>query len=284
MWTRADLKKDAKAFLSKFYLKAFLVSFIILLVGGTTLNNNNGFNFEFNSNQNFQTRTYFQTDELSPFQQAREDFNIHVKAPLGMTMFRVAVGLALLIAFGFILFRIFVGYAVEVGGRRFFVKGAQNDEEAKLDYMTSAFESGSYGNVISTMFVRAIYIFLFYLLLIIPGIVKSYSYMMVPYILSDNPNMDRNKVLQLSKEMTDGHKWDMFVLDLSFIGWYILGSLALGIGTLFVNPYVDATKAQLYLTFRKNALQTKMCTASDLNLSIDNEVEATDEDWFNYEY
>ncbi len=66
--------------------------------------------------------------------------------------------------------------------------------------------------------------------------------------------------------MTDGEKWDMFVLDLSFIGWYIIGALALGIGVLFVNPYVDATKAELYLILRKKAIDNKLTSYEELNI------------------
>ena len=73
---------------------------------------------------------------------------------------------------------------------------------------------------------------------------------MVPYILSETPDLDYKAALSLSKSMTDGEKWKMFVLDLSFIGWYILGALALFIGVLFVNPYVEATWAQFYLAMR----------------------------------
>ncbi len=74
---------------------------------------------------------------------------------------------------------------------------------------------------------------------------------MVPYILADNPSIGAERAIQLSNRMTGGEKWDMFVLDLSFLGWYILGMLALGIGVIFVNPYVDSTKAELYLILRK---------------------------------
>jgi uncharacterized membrane protein len=67
--------------------------------------------------------------------------------------------------------------------------------------------------------------------------------------------------------MTMGHKFDMFVLDLSFIGWYLLGSLALGVGVLFVMPYENATNAELYLVLRKDALETNLCSYEDLSLA-----------------
>lgn len=78
----------------------------------------------------------------------------------------------------------------------------------------------------------------------------QYCYLMVPYILSENPNMKASEVLRLSKEMMYGQKWSAFVLGLSFLGWQILGMLLCGIGTFFVQPYVDATFAELYAVLR----------------------------------
>ena len=73
---------------------------------------------------------------------------------------------------------------------------------------------------------------------------------MVPYILAENPDMKAREALRLSKEMMDGQKWNAFVLGLSFIGWQLLGTLLYGIGTFFVQPYVDATFAELYAVLR----------------------------------
>lgn len=99
---------------------------------------------------------------------------------------------------------------------------------------------------------------------------------MVPYILADNPNIGVKKAIALSNEMTLGHKFDMFVLDLSFIGWYLLGALAFGIGVFFVLPYENATDAELYLVLRKNALETNLCSSEDLLLTnpitVDNNI------------
>lgn len=78
----------------------------------------------------------------------------------------------------------------------------------------------------------------------------QYCYLMVPYILAENPDMKTMEVLRLSKEMMDGQKWNAFVLGLSFLGWQLLGTLLCGIGTFFVQPYVDATFAELYAVLR----------------------------------
>ena len=83
------------------------------------------------------------------------------------------------------------------------------------------------------------------------GIVKAYEYMMVPYILAENPDMSREEVFALSKQMMKGNKWDAFVLDLSFIGWMILGALTLNIvNVLYTNPYRYLTSAELYHTLK----------------------------------
>ena len=89
---------------------------------------------------------------------------------------------------------------------------------------------------------------------------------MVPYILADNPKMGADNAITLSRKMMDGNKFELFVLELSFIGWYLLGLLALGVGILFVNPYYNATEAQLYLVLRENAIGLGYCSYEDLNL------------------
>ena len=101
------------------------------------------------------------------------------------------------------------------------------------------------------MFIRDIFIVLWSLLLIVPGIVKSYEYMMIPYLLAEDPSMSREEAFAKSKAMMDGNKWNAFVLDLSFIGWLILGCITLNLVNIFyVNPYMYLTRAELYRTLR----------------------------------
>ncbi|HAL74707.1 MAG TPA: hypothetical protein DCM45_06425 [Clostridiales bacterium] len=101
-------------------------------------------------------------------------------------------------------------------------------------------------------------------LLSIPYIIKSYSYRMTPWILADNPQIGYRRALRLSMKMTRGSKWTMFVLDLSFLGWRILGALACGIGVLFVTPYIMATHAELYATLRQYSVAAGSCTMEEL--------------------
>ena len=90
---------------------------------------------------------------------------------------------------------------------------------------------------------------------------------MVPYILAQNPDMNASDAIRLSCAMTKGYKWDLFVLDLSFIGWYFLGAMAFGIGTLFVNPYKDATVAQMYIELRDLAVHNRVAVPENFGMA-----------------
>ena len=84
------------------------------------------------------------------------------------------------------------------------------------------------------------------LLLVIPGIIKSYSYAMTSFILKDEPEMKNNAAIEKSMAMMEGNKMKLFMLDLSFIGWAILCIFTLGIGLLFLQPYVAISRAAFY--------------------------------------
>ena len=99
--------------------------------------------------------------------------------------------------------------------------------------------------LVSTLLV-ALFTFLWSLLLIIPGIVKSLSYSMSSYILADNPGITGKEALERSKAMMEGHKMELFVLQLSFIGWHLLGAITMGIAYIWILPYMSATVANFY--------------------------------------
>ena len=94
------------------------------------------------------------------------------------------------------------------------------------------------------------YTFLWSLLFIIPGIIKSYSYSMSVYVLADNKGMSARECIAESKKMTNGHKAELFVLDLSFSGWYLLSCLTCGLAMLYVVPLINATHANVYETIK----------------------------------
>jgi uncharacterized membrane protein len=92
-----------------------------------------------------------------------------------------------------------------------------------------------------------LFTYLWSLLFVVPGIIKSYSYSMAPYIMQDSIDKDWEECIDESKQLMDGHKWQAFCLDMSFLGWYLLGALAFGIGTFFVVPYHQTARANFYL-------------------------------------
>lgn len=242
MWSRKVLKQKAKDILKLNYWSAFLVSLVLAIIGGSH-------NYSFNGNWN------------SP----------SGKSPGGIPDWMI-VTIVVAIIVGVLVglaFRIFVGYALEVGGRKYFVQAAQRD--FNMNYLGYVFNKTRYMDVVKAMLWRALFNFLWFLLLFIPGIIKAYSYRMVPYILADNPNIGYRRALKLSMQMTSGHKFKILVLDLSFIGWLLLGTLALFVGVLFVLPYINAANAELYLVLRKNALEKRMCSYDELNIEQNDE-------------
>lgn len=244
MWTREFLKSRAWESLRTTYWKAFLVSIIIAIVGG-------------NGGPSYSYRTG--SGDYRGFD------NVFAAPVIDMSLILYIIGfiiIAIVIIITVFALRVFVGYPLEVGGRRYFIHAAQNS--ADLNHLGFSFDKTRYLDIVKAMLWRAVINFLWFLLLIIPGIVKLYAFRMVPFILADNPNIGYKRALNLSEQMTGGHKYNMFVLDLSFIGWFLLGLLAFFIGVFFVLPYYNATQAELYLTLRKNVIERGLCSHDEL--------------------
>lgn len=149
------------------------------------------------------------------------------------------------------LVQFILGGPVQLGYCRFLLK--QHDkEDCQINDLFSQFDN--FGQGFLQALLRGIYIFLWSLLFIIPGIVKGYAYSMTPFIMAENPQMTASKAITASKELMDGHKGELFWLDLTFIGWSLLCLLTLGIGELFLNPYTNASHAAFYrhLTRKNN--------------------------------
>jgi uncharacterized membrane protein len=274
MWSRQLLKDRAKATMKKCYWQLFVVALVLVFIGVSTpfssnpnfkLNGSNSNTPRFSTNITETITSHMPNTNLFHY---NGDFNFdsNDKIPFLPGFIGIAaLGTVLFIVALFSIWRIFLGFPMEVGCRKFFLKATE--DEQRYNQMTSFFNNETYWNIVKTMFMRGLYTFLWTLLLIVPGIIKGYAYSMVPYILSDNPQMDYSQAIQLSQEMTMGHKFDMFVLDLSFIGWYLLGALLCGLGGVFVNPYYHATHAELYLVLRNIAIEKGFCTGDQLNLA-----------------
>ena len=133
--------------------------------------------------------------------------------------------------------------SISIGHDRFCLK-LVDGEQAQFEDLFSAFDI--FGSAFVLNLLIALKVFAWSLLFVIPGIVKAYAYSMAYYIKLDHPDYGWNACITASRQLMDGHKWEKFVLDLSFLGWIIVGSLCLGVGTLWVTPYMEAANAQFY--------------------------------------
>lgn len=123
------------------------------------------------------------------------------------------------------------------------------EQQASYEQLFDGFKN--YWHILGTLFLKNLYIGLWILLLIVPGIIKYYSYSMTEYILKDHPDLGANEAIEKSMEMMDGHKMDLFLLQLSFIGWMILSCLTLGLGFILLWPYMSTAMAHFYEDLKK---------------------------------
>lgn len=130
-----------------------------------------------------------------------------------------------------------MAYALNIAFLRLLRKNPQ-----ELGYLFQEFNSRVY----LTSLLTTAYTLLWFMLLIIPGIIKGYSYSMTYYVLEDNPDLSGDKAIEESMRLMDGHKWELFCLHLSFIGWALLCILTLGIGILWLIPYMNTAQAAFY--------------------------------------
>ena len=157
--------------------------------------------------------------------------------------FRVTLGSTTLSVNTINLVHFILGGVIQLGYAQFLLK-QYNRANFEVKDLFSQFER--FGQAFLQRFLRILYTSLWSLLFIIPGIVKSYAYAMTPFIMAENPEMTASEAITASKEMMDGHKGELFTLDLTFIGWDLLCLLTLNIGHLWLNPYKNAAYAVFY--------------------------------------
>lgn len=172
---------------------------------------------------------------------------------IGNVVGLILIIMALLGTIVMVLYTIFVGNVMTVGGHGWMLRHWRG-EEVTVGETFAAFRI--YKPTVVTMLVRGIYVWLWSLLFVIPGIVKAYAYSMVPYIIYENPNLTANQAIKMSKKMTNGYKFDLFVLGLSFIGWQLLSAITGGVvGLFWANPYMGLTHAGVYEDLKWRAIQ-----------------------------
>lgn len=136
-----------------------------------------------------------------------------------------------------------IGGVIELGFVTYLLK--QHDR-SRLKFQDLFSQFHRFGQGFAQKFLRGLYVTLWSLLFVIPGIVKSYAYAMTPFIMAENPEMSANDAITASRTLMDGHKGELFTLDLTFIGWDILAAITCNIGHLALNPYKNAAHAAFY--------------------------------------
>ncbi|WP_312653565.1 DUF975 family protein [Proteiniclasticum sp.] len=245
MWTRSELKSRAKqALKGTFWISVLVVILFLILTGGENSNLTLKLGEDATREMEVGTGIFgynFDTDSLQEI------------VALPLTAFMVLFGaLAGLVS---ILWSIFISMPLNMGMSKYFLTNRRNKGENTPLNLFFPFRSGYYMNVVVVTFMQTLFIFLHFLLLIIPGIIKIFAYYMVPWILADDPSISYKDALALSSEMTKGHKMDIFVLELSFIGWYLLTFLSLGLLAPLVTTYRYATIAELYEHLKQGKIQ-----------------------------
>lgn len=235
MWTISQLKERAKADLNRSYWGLVLMSLIVSIIDGIGGGRGSS-SSSYSSNTQRGTVT---TDNIN--------WNL---------LFAIVIA-ALLIALVSICFSLalkaFLLNPLRLGAIKYYIEATRGEKKAgDIGLIGYAFGCGHYKNVAKTLFLRDLYILLWSLLFLIPGIIKSYEYAMIPYILAERPDLDTEEVFDLSRQMMYGEKFNAFILGLSFIGWLFLSLITFGLAQVFyVGPYIYMTDAELYEVLRQ---------------------------------
>lgn len=258
MWTRGLLKENAKRALRGRYWPCFLACLAVSLL--SSLGN---FHVVLNWFENGLTQGYRNYDVEWMLDWAWYLVN--------WMLFPLLLLIVLLVAAAEISFSAFVAGPLRVGLCRYMMENRFG--YSPFETVISAFR-GPYLNVVKGIFFTDLRILGWSLLFGIPGIYKSCQYFLVPYLLAENPYMTPQRARELSAAMTEGEKWNIFVLMLSFLGWLLLAALAAnlvtlgffpGLGSYFVLPYMQATYAELYAALRAKAFALGLSGPDELS-------------------
>ncbi len=306
MWKRKELKSRAKKVVYKNYWTAIVVCFLIALFTGEfgtsivglwqsedSMDPNYMIHRENNAMNHPIEKTELQENEIEIFlsqkniketlnetqikvlESIEANLNSATKsqkyifkiwdAVTSFNMNRTRLGIVLCI--GAVIayaFTVFIADPLIVGGKKYFLK-ARKGNNTKIGEIVGVFQKEHWFNIAIIMFLRNLYNALWYLT-IIGGIIKTYEYRMIPYILADNSKIKRKEAFALSKQMMKGNKWNTFILDMSFFGWNLLSVLTFGLlSILYINPYNAATIAELYSVLKQQAIAEEYQYCEELN-------------------
>ena len=213
--TSSELRRIARQNLEGTWGISVGVALVASILGGAVTGTGSNINFNFNEE------------------------SVRNLPPVFWTVLLPAASLAGLLS----LAALILGGVVELGYAKFLLK-QYDKKELQFSDLFSQFDR--FGTGFAQHFLRILYTTLWTLLFIIPGIVKGLSYAMTPFLLEEHPEMTASEAIKASMKLMDGHKMDLFILGLSFIGWSLLACLTMGIGFLFLNPYMNAAYAAFY--------------------------------------
>ena len=211
MFNRVQLKAEAKSITKNAAVSAYVFTLIYLVI-------------TFILSMILEFATGSTAAELSAVMEMEIPFPTLGLSPLMVTFLSILISLVSMV--------LSAGYVIYTIGVR---KGRTMPYATMFDGFTFV------GKVIILQILVGIYVFLWSLLLFIPGIVAGYRYRFALYNLCENPQLSPSEALNMSKAQTRGHKWELFVLDLSFLGWNLLCGLTLGILSIWIMPYIQQT-------------------------------------------
>jgi len=154
-----------------------------------------------------------------------------------------------------LLVKILLVNPIIIGENRIFLE-SRKYRKTRINRIIFAFTRNRYFKTVKSTLRKNIYKLLWDFT-IIGGLIKGYSYKMVPFIVAENPEINSKDAINISRQMMNGNKWETFKLDLSFIGWHILQMATFGVAGIWVNVYTKATSAELYSVLRENYIQSK---------------------------
>ena len=236
MWTISEVKERGKAAFRSNYVACVIVAFLMTIFSGGG------------------SAAGSRVSQEAP----QEVQNINPALVAG-----IMIGVSLWILVGFLI-KVFVANALEVGGCAFFKKNIEAGP-APVGMIGTGFQD--YGHKFVTLILRDVLLVFWFMLLFIPGIIKSYEYWMVPYIVAENPNINYKRALEISSKTMNGEKAFAFVLGLSFIGWIMLCFLTWGMGTLFLTPYISATFTEYYMYLKDKAISNGYADPSEFTVA-----------------
>lgn len=257
VFDRVSYKERGKEIIKANFWILVLASFVANLLGGQSSFNSSGGGGVSTGGSSGNIESLYDT----------ETGEINTEVVKALTVYFTAFTVVFLVILAIsIVYSVFVGSIIQVGKKKIFL---ENVDQPNTDFalVFSGFTGGKYMQRVKVMFAYNLRIWLWTLLFIIPGVIAAYKYYLVPYIVADNPDIDPKRALELSKEMTDGHKFDIFVMELSFYGWMLLsGCCTCGILGFWVNPYMEASFAVMYTEMKNHAITNGIATADEFGM------------------